>query len=252
MEFENKVVLITGASSGIGAETAVHFAKLGASLALVARSADNLTAVAERCVGIVKPLIIVADVGKDTEQIVKQTIEHFGKLDVLVNNAGKGAMGSIETTSLAQYDEIMDLNVRSVYHLTMLAVPHLLKTKGNIVNVSSVAGLRSFPNFLSYCVSKSALDQFTKCVALELGTRGVRVNSVNPAVISSNFHYNIGMTEEAYKTYLEGAKLTHAMGRIGQPNEVAEGIAYLASDRASFVTGTLLAIDGGKASMCPR
>lgn len=252
MEFENKVVLITGASSGIGAETAVHFAKLGASLALVARNADNLTAVAERCVGSVKPLIIVADVCKDTEQIIKQTIEHFGKLDVLVNNAGRGAMGSIETTSLAQYDEIMDLNVRSVYHLTMLAVPHLLKTKGNIVNVSSVAGLRSFTNFLSYCVSKSALDQFTKCVALELGTRGVRVNSVNPAVIASNFHYNIGMSEEAYKNYLEGAKATHALGRIGQPLEVAEGIAYLASDRASFVTGTLLAIDGGKASMCPR
>lgn len=254
MDFKGKVVLITGASSGIGAETALYFSRLGASLSLIGRNADNLNDVVQKCSenGTVAPLAIIADVTKDASNIINKTIEHFGQLDVLINNAGRGAAGTIETTTLEQYDEMMNLNVRSVYELTMLAAPHLIKTKGNIVNVSSVAGLRAFPNFLAYCMSKSALNQFTQCVALELAPKGVRVNAVNPAVIRSNFHYNAGMSDEAYKAYLESCKATHALGRVGNANEVAAGIAFLASDAATFITGTLLPIDGGKAIMCPR
>lgn len=248
MEFANKVVLITGASSGIGAATAVRFSRLGASVVLVARNADNLASVVALCKGPIKPLTIVADVCKETERIINDTIKHFGKLDVLVNNAGKGSFGGIESTNVEQLDDLMELNVRAVYALTVLAVPHLLKTKGNIVNVSSVAGLRSTKGALAYSMTKSALDQFTKCVALDLAPKGVRVNSVNPAVIKTNFLTNLGLQDEQQSEFLEKQSGTHPLGRVGTSEEVADGIAFLASDRATFVTGTLLAIDGGRAS----
>ncbi|KAI0217106.1 3-oxoacyl-[acyl-carrier-protein] reductase FabG [Lamellibrachia satsuma] len=144
-----KVALITGASSGIGAATAILFSKLGAKLALCGRNEDNLKRTAEECekqLATNKPLLILGDLTKesDTKNIMDSTIKHYGKLDVLVNNAGIIEAGSIENTSLEQYDRVMGLNIRSIYHLTMLAVPYLVLSRGNIVNVSSLMGLRSF------------------------------------------------------------------------------------------------------------
>lgn len=186
--------------------------------------------------------------------MITATIERFGKLDVLVNNAGSGRHSSIEDATLADFDININTNLRSVFHLTSLAVPHLLKTKGNVVNVSSVAGLRAFPGFLPYCVAKAGLDQFTKCVALELAPKGVRVNSVNPAVIDTNFFFtNFDFDGKANAEFLENAKKIHPIGRAGTVSEVANAIAYLADNKAaSFITGTLLALDGGKAIACPR
>lgn len=147
-DFSNKVVLITGASSGIGAATAIHFAKKGAKITITGRNKDNLNKVAEECKNAGgECLIVVADITstKDCDELIKQTIDHYKKLDVLVNNAGILEVGSIENTSLQQYDNIFNTNVKSVYYLTMIAVPYLIQTKGNIVNVSSVAGTKSFP-----------------------------------------------------------------------------------------------------------
>lgn len=175
-----------------------------------------------------------------------------GQLDVLINNAGILETGTIETTSLEQYDRVMATNVRSIYHLTMLAVPHLIASKGNIVNVSSVNGIRSFPGVLAYNLSKTAVDQFTRCVALELATKGVRCNSVNPGVTVTNLHKRGGMNAEAYAKFLEHSRTTHAMGRAGQAEELAEAIAFLASDAASFMTGVNMPVDGGRHAMCPR
>lgn len=251
MNFNGKVILITGSSSGIGAGTAEHLSKLGASLALVGRNAINLSEVVKKCSG--TPILpIVADVNTDAKTIIDQTIAHFGRLDVLVNNAGVGAKSSIESTSMEPYDYVMITNLRSVYELTIYAVPHLIATKGNIVNVSSSSGLRPSPVVLTYCMSKAALDQFTKCISLELAPKGVRVNSVNPAVIKTSFHKNMGFNAEEYNLYLENCKKSHALGRVGEVAEVAEAIAFLASDAASFITGTLLPVDGGKINMCPR
>jgi len=171
---------------------------------------------------------------------------------VLVNNAGIIETGSIETTSLDQYDRMMNVNVRSIYHLTMLCVPHLITAKGSIVNVSSVTGLRAFPGVLSYCMSKAAIDQFTECVALELAPKQVRVNSVNPGVIVTDLHKRGGQNDDQYAAFLEKSKATHAMGRVGQASEVAKAIAFLASDDASFTTGAHLPVDGGRQAMCPR
>ncbi|TST10035.1 Tropinone reductase 2 [Bagarius yarrelli] len=188
------------------------------------------------------------------EDTVKKTVEdtlaHFGHLDILVNSAGILAMGSIETTDLAQYDKVMNVNVRSVYHLTHLCVPYLIQTKGCIVNVSSVNGQRSFPGVLAYCMSKSAIDQFTRCVAL--GKALVSTRSEVPGVIITEVHKRAGLDEEQYKQFLEKCKLTHALGRPGEVEEVAQTIAFLASDAATFITGVNLPVDGGRHAMCPR
>lgn len=255
--FVNKVVVITGASSGIGAGTAEYLATKGAWLVLVGRNVENLKSVSAKCLpthGAPEPLQIIADVTveADAKRIIDETIRKFQKIDVLVNNAGILGRGSIETATLEQYDNIMNCNVRSIFHLTQLAVPHLIASKGNIVNVSSVNGMRSFPGVLAYNMSKAAVDQFTQCVALELADKGVRVNSVNPGVIVTNIHKRGGMDEEAYAKFLEHSRTTHALGRPGSVNEVAESIAFLASDSASFITGALLPVDGGRHAMCPR
>lgn len=252
------MVLITGASSGIGAATAVEFAKLGAKLVITGRNKKNLDDVVKQCEEIspekLQPIIIIADMNhEDTaENIMASVISHFGKLDILVNNAGILESGTIETTTLDQYDRVMNTNVRAPYHLTMFAVPHLVKTKGNIVNVSSVTGLRSFPNVLAYCMSKSALDQFTRCVALELGPKGVRVNAVNPGVITTGLHMKSNMNETEYQEFLKKCEQTHALGRAGDATEVSSVIAFLASDAASNITGATLPVDGGRHAMCPR
>lgn len=253
MAFVGKVVLITGASSGIGSATAIHLAQLGASLSLSGRNVDNLNKVAQQC-GKSKPFIVTGELTNenDVKNIIDSTIKHYGRLDVLINNAGVLVKGSIETTSLEEYDRTFNINVRSVFQLTTLAVPHLIKTQGNIVNVSSVTGLRSFPYCLAYCMSKAAVDQFTRCIALELAPKQVRVNAVNPGVVVTNLHRNSGMSEEQLDTFFQHSKDTHALGRTGDVTEVAKTIAFLASNDASFITGATLPVDGGRHAMCPR
>lgn len=254
MNLAGKVVLVTGASSGIGAATAVFLSKLGAQLSLTGRNPENLQKVSKDCANPAATFITPADLTKETdiEKIVQNTVDHYGKIDVLINNAGIIEMGSIENTSLAQYDRLMNTNVRSIYYLTMLAVPHLVKTKGNIVNISSVNGIRSFPGVLAYNVSKAAVDQFTRCVALELAPKGVRVNCINPGVILTELQKRGGLNEEQYAAFLLRTKETHALGRPGKPDEVAAAVAFLASDLASNITGVSLPVDGGRHAMCPR
>jgi len=255
-ELEGKVVVVTGASSGIGRGTAVHFAQEKANLVITGRNKEALEAVEKECVekGAAKVSIIIADLSNpaDCERVMEKTIEVFGRLDVLVNNAGILVSGGIETISMADYDRQMNINARAVVHLTQLAIPHLLKSKGNIVNVSSVTGVRAFPNVVAYNVSKAAVDHLTRCVALEVAGRGVRVNAVNPGVIITEVHKRGGMGDEAYEKFLEHGKDTHAMGRVGQVSEVADAILYLASARSSFITGITLSVDGGRHAMCPR
>ncbi|XP_054746009.1 3-oxoacyl-[acyl-carrier-protein] reductase FabG-like [Anastrepha obliqua] len=259
MNFTNKVVLLTGAASGIGAATAVKFSELGAKLAIVDRSKEGLKKTAENCLKHAKSkdqgeiLQLVGDVSQpeDLECIAKQTIDKYKRLDVLVNNAGIMEDGTIENTSLKQFDCMIHTNLRSQFYLTLLLVPELLKTKGNIVNTSSICGMRSFPNTLAYNISKSGVDQFTRCVALELGERGVRCNCINPGVIYTNLQKRY-LDEKAYEEFIKKAKHTHALARYGQPVEVANVICFLASDLASFITGHSVPVDGGRHAMTPR
>lgn len=255
LSLSGKVALVTGASSGIGAGTAILFAKLGAKLALNGRNEENLTKVSKACeeAGQCQPLLLLGDLTNEAtvKKVVEDTVNHYGQLDVLVNSAGILHMGTIETTTMEHYDQLMNINVRSVYYLTQLAVPHLIKTKGSIVNVSSVSGQRSFPWITTYCMSKAALDHFTRCLALDLAPKKVRVNAVSPGVIVTEIHKRAGLSEEDYAKFLERCKKTHALGRAGDVNEVAQAIAFLASDAASFITGVTLSVDGGRHAMCP-
>lgn len=255
MPFTGKVVIVTGASSGIGAGTAELLAKQNASLVLVGRNDEQLQKVVNNCEKYTKNVLkVIADVcnEEDAKRIVRVTIDKFSKLNVLINSAGIIGSGTIETTTLDQFDQIMNVNVRALFRLTQLAVPHLIETKGNVVNLSSVCGLRSFPNVLAYNMSKSAVDQFTNCVALELADKKVRVNSVCPGVIQTELHKRGGMDESAYAKFLEHCQKTHALGRAGNVDEVAAAIVFLASDAASFITAVQLAVDGGRHAMCPR
>jgi len=252
---QNKVALITGATSGIGEATAREFLKAGARVFLTGRNEEKLQAfkneVAEDQKNIEYLAGDIADPGF-RQQLISTVIEKFGKLDILINAAGIIATGTIETTPLEQYDQMMDINLRSVFHLMQLAIPHLEKTQGNIVNVSSVAGLRSFPGILSYSISKAGLDQLTRCAALELAPRQIRVNAVNPGVVRTQLHLRSAMNPGQYAQFLEHSKTTHPLGRVGEPEEIAALITFLASDKAAWITGATYSIDGGRNLTCAR
>ena len=254
-ELEGKVALVTGATSGIGRATVVAFAEAGARLAIVGRNAQALKGVAQEIqLQGQEALTIRADVTVQpiARRIVAQTVEHFGGIDVLVNAAGHLVTGTIEETSLATWDAMLNVNLRAVFNLMQQAVPHLAERRGNIVNVSSVTGLRAFPGVIAYCVSKAGLDQLTRCAALELAPKGVRVNAVNPGVVITEIHRRGGMSPKEYKAFLERSKETHPIGRVGQAYEIADLILYLASERASWITGVTYSIDGGRAQTCAR
>jgi len=254
-ELKGRVALVTGATSGIGRATALRFAEAGARVALVGRSNEGLSEVAEQIKASDGEAVRVrADVmvEEDARRAVAEAVEHLGGLDVLVNAAGIISNGTIENTTLDDWDAMMNVNLRSVFHLMQLSAPHLERRPGNVVNVSSVTGLRAFPGVLAYCVSKAGVDQLTRCAALELAPKGVRVNAVNPGVVVTNIHRRGGMAEDNYAAFLERSKQTHPIGRVGTGEEVAELILFLASDRASWITGATYSIDGGRAQTCAR
>ena len=253
MPFSNKVVIVTGATSGIGRAAALKFASQQASLVLVGRNAEALDALVGELGG--RAVACPADVTADDTpaRVVATAVETFGGIDVLVNAAGVIATGNIEGTSDATWDQMMAINLRGPFRLMREATPHLKARKGAVVNVSSVNGLRSFAGVLAYCVSKSGMDQLTRCAALEMAPHGVRVNAVNPGVTVTNLHTRGGMNAENYAAFLQRSKETHPLGRPGQPDEVAEMILFLAAaEKSGWMTGETIPVDGGRHLTCLR
>ena len=257
-DWQDKVVLITGASAGIGAATALEFAKKQVQgLVLVARNEVKLQEVVTQCksYGVKDVLIIPQDLSQESacETIVDKTINHFQRLDVLVNNAGIMHLSTLETLTSKQLDEAMELNLKVALKLTQLCTSWLEKSDLKaIVNVSSIAGLRAYPGGLAYKLSKAALDHLTQCSAIDLAAKGIRVNSVNPGVIDTDFFKANGFSNEQSDEYVnKKSKLIHPLGRCGRPDEVAKAIVFLASSDASFICGQLLAVDGGRSVTCP-
>ena len=254
-QFSGKVAFVTGSTSGIGRACALGFARQGARVACVGRNLEALQKVADDIESFgSEALSLRADISNDDEanQALSKTISALGGIDILVNAAGHIANGTVENTSLKAWDDMLNINVRAIFNLMQKALPSLIERKGNIVNVSSVTGLRAFPGVLAYCVSKAALDQLTRCSALELAAKGVRVNAVNPGVVVTEIHKRGGMNDEAYAAFLERSKQTHPLGRVGRPEEIADLVLFLASDDASWITGATYSIDGGRAQTCAR
>ncbi|XP_032527839.2 3-oxoacyl-[acyl-carrier-protein] reductase FabG-like [Danaus plexippus] len=247
MSFSDKVVIVTGASSGIGAATALLFSKEKANVVIVGRNEAKLKVVTAQCEEVGnKPLVIRADVSDDDEaaRIINETIEKYGKLDVLVNNAGFVRGGSLMDGKILQaYDDLIDTNLRAVICLTQLATPHLIKSRGNIINISSVAGGKTLRSnyFLAYGISKAGLNFFSQGAATELAEHGVRVNVISPGPVVSDIFENSKLDSDFIKNY----KINTMGDRISSSEEVGHMILYLASDKAAGMTGSNYILDNG-------
>lgn len=250
-----RVAIVTGASSGIGRATSLRLAADGMAILAVGRDGAALQNVcAEVTAGGGQADFLAADVtsADAPRRIVEAALGRWGGVDGLVNAAGVIASASVSDTTDAAFDAMMDLNLRASFRLIREAVPALVARQGAVVNLSSVAGTRAFPGLLAYCVSKAAVDQLTRCAALDLAPQKVRVNAVNPGVVVTNLHKRGGMDETRYAAFLEHSKATHPLGRPGTPEEVAELIAFLVSPKSGWITGETIAIDGGRHLTCLR
>ena len=242
---ESRVALVTGASRGIGAATALALAKQGCHVVCVARSIEKLEDV--------KKLIDPADIpgsasiatcdiadGKALHQLIEDTAEAHGRLDILVNNAGITRDNLLMRMSDEEFDDVIQTNLRSVFVACRAATKHMMQKRfGRIINVGSVSGVVGNAGQSNYAAAKAGLAGFTKSLAKEMGKRGITANVVAPGFIQTD------MTDILPDKIKEGVKQMTALGRMGQPEEIAAAIAFLASDEASYITGQVLTVDGG-------
>jgi meso-butanediol dehydrogenase / (S,S)-butanediol dehydrogenase / diacetyl reductase len=240
--FAGKTVIITGSSTGIGEGIARRFHDEGANVVINARNAEKCAGVAAS-LDAERTLVVAGDVSKSdfANEIVAKTVERFGGLDCLVNNAGVGGGGILHKADDAEIDRIIDINVKGVIYLSRAAIPHLIETKGSIVNISSVSGTGGDSMLPIYNASKGAVTNLTRGLALQLGAKGVRVNAINPSVTRSDMVDEITGNEMAMKMVLNRM----ALKRVGEPEDIAAATAFLASEDASFITGVNLPVDGG-------
>ncbi|MBR1194388.1 SDR family NAD(P)-dependent oxidoreductase [Bradyrhizobium sp. AUGA SZCCT0160] len=240
--FQGKVVIVTGAASGIGEATARRFSDEGACVALVDRNEIPLANVAA---DLAKELTIahVADVSESaaTQAMVETVVRRFGRFDVMVNNAGIFEGGDPAEITDAQWRKVMATNLDGVFYGCRAALPHLEKTKGSIVNTASVSGLGGDWGMSPYNAAKGAVVNLTRALALDLGRKGVRINAVCPSLTRTGMTSDMMDDEELLTKFAERIPL----GRVCEPDEIAAVIAFLASDDASFMTGANVTGDGG-------
>jgi NAD(P)-dependent dehydrogenase (short-subunit alcohol dehydrogenase family) len=252
--FTGKTAVITGASSGIGQGVAIGFATHGANVVLGGRNTSQLEETKSQCIkaGLKENQVVLVpgDITQDNvqQQMIDAAMTHFHQIDVLVNNAGMVISTPVLNTNIGDFDKVHDVNLRAPISLTLKVLPHLIKSKGNVVNLSSIAAWRPLTGNTAYAMSKAGIDMFTKCLAFEVAPEGVRVNAVNPGVIPTNLGRNTQgydpSDSQAQARFAALGKL-HPLGRCGQVKEVVDAILFLASDHSTFVTGQLLAVDGG-------
>jgi 3-oxoacyl-[acyl-carrier protein] reductase len=244
-DLTGRVAIVTGGGTGIGAATARLFAQQGADVVIASRTVDELEHSAERvrALGGGRCLAVPTDV-KDEEQVVRlvaRTVEEFGRVDILINNAGGTRMGPLSSLPTKGWDASFDLNVKSAYFCTREAGRHMIAQKsGAIVNVSSSSGLHGVRGGAHYASAKAALQMFTRVTAGEWGRHGIRANCVAVGMIASE------RAEAAWRVAkLDMTATGILLGRAGTPDEVAQAILFFASDAASYITGQTIAVDGG-------
>jgi NAD(P)-dependent dehydrogenase (short-subunit alcohol dehydrogenase family) len=247
-EFAGKTALVTGGAMGIGGAVAALLAERGANVAIVDRSREAAEKHAAALSGQgLKAIAVSADVsvGSEVAAAVAQVAERFGGIDIVSNNAGIQRYGTVETTTEAGWDEVMNVNLKSVYLVCHHAIAHLKKSRGTIVNMASVQAFATQQAVAAYTTSKHALVGLTRSMALDFATYGVRVNAVAPGSVDTpmlEWAINLDPNPEALRRTVRGM---HPLGRIAEPREIAEAVAFLASPRSSFVTGATLIVDGG-------
>ncbi len=251
--FEGRVVLVTGGSSGIGFATAKAFLQEGARVAITGRDALRLRKAANALAKTGEVVAIRGDVSKaaDAKRMVTETERKLGPLDVLVNNAGIYVNKPVEAFTEAEYDRVMDVNMKGTFLCTRYAIPGMVKRKrGAIVNVASDSGLVGTAGSSVYCASKGAMVLFTKAVALDHARDGVRVNAICPGEVETPMlDRDAKASGLAYDAYYERLVAPIPMKRAATPGEVAAGIVFLASEDASFMTGATLSLDGGSTAV---
>jgi dihydroanticapsin dehydrogenase len=243
MKLAGKVAIVTGGSRGIGKAIANILIENGAHVVITSKNKITLENTAKEMKNV---LAIVGDIRKESDviDVVKNTVEKFGRIDILINNAGVfPQVKPLHEISEEEWNEVIDVNLTGQFRFTKVALPHLMKTGGCIVNVSSDAGLRSFENFQAdaYTASKAALVLLTKAWAVEYAKYKIRVNCVCPGIVETD------MTKPFLGSDVDRAMAVseHPIGRIGKPEDVAKAILYLVSDDSSWVSGAILSIDGG-------
>ena len=244
-DLEDKVAVVTGGSSGIGQATALALARRGAKVVITGRGAAALEAAAARHPHIVA---LVADAAspEDAAQTIAKAVESWGRLDVLVNNAGAGAIMPLAEATPDRIMQILAVNVLGPSMLATAALPHLSATRGTIINVSSTFGHKPAAGLSHYASSKAALEHLTRCWALELAPHGIRVNAVAPGPTESGALTGMmGLSAGQAKAIEEQERQRIPLGRRGVPDDVARWIVQLADPAAAWVTGQVIAVDGG-------
>lgn len=243
---KNKVAIITGAGTGIGRACALAFAREGAQLVLVGRRKDRIDDTVRECGGLA--LAIAADVSEssDIHRIIDQTVARFGKLNVLLNNAGVLHIGTAEQITEAQWDETFNVNVRGLWLLSRAVLPHLRKAGGgSIINVASVLGINGARNRASYAASKGAVVLLTKCMAIDHGAENIRVNCICPSFVETELTAKVVSQAPDPDAVRRERTAAHPIGRLGNPEDMAGMAVYLASEDSSWVTGAAFPVDGG-------
>ena len=244
MKLSGKIALVTGGSRGIGFATAKILSENGATVIITAKDQTRLDKAIEK---IPNSSGIAADIRKsgDVKNVVNKIVEKFGKLDILINNAGMfPKIKQLHEIDEDEWNEVLDVNLTGQFRFTKESIPHLQKTSGSIINISSDAGIKAYQGFNAdaYSASKAALILLTKCWALEYSKDRIRVNCICPGVVDTD------MTKPFLKTQKDKDFMDneHPIGRIGQPDEIGKAVLYFVSDDASWTTGAILTVDGGE------